>query len=250
MIDVFGKALRGYLNGDLPYHVIKGKNGYFNILNTEVYFANYSDWKYYEMSIITRNINGRVLDIGAGAGRHSLFLQGEGHEVHAIDISPSAAALMKMRGVKNVYLMDLNSLDFPENYFDSVLIMFADLGLGGTIKDTKKLLKNLYKITTPKGKIITTMRNPFDTRESQYFGHYKNHKPTAKTTEKVMARTEYNGEMGNWFSILMASPEGLGDLIKDTKWIISDIVKGDDGFYGALLEKKPCKITINRITIS
>ena len=247
MIDIFGKTLKGYLNGDLPHHVVRGKNGYFNTLNTEVYFANYSDWEHYEAAIITRYIDGRVLDIGAGAGRHSLFLQDEGFEVHAIDISPSAVALMKTRGVKNVYLMNLNSLDFPENCFDSVLIMFADLGLGGTVKDTKKLLKSLYKITTPKGKIITTIRNPGDARESQYFGHYKDHKQIGKTIEKVKARIEYNGEIGDWFSILMASPEGLDNLIENTGWIISNTIKGDDGFYGVLLEKEPHKVTTNRI---
>ena len=235
--DVFGKALEGYLNKASLQYIVRGEDGFLNILDIGTYFTDYLDWKDYEKSIITRYAQGKVLDIGAGAGRHSLFLQNRGFEVHAIDISPLALEIMKRRGIKNVHLMDLRKMKFPDNYFDSVLIMFADLGLGGTIKDTKKLLKNLYRITNLRGRIITTIRNPYD-NNSEYFWGYEQKRKRAKTVEKIKARIEYNGETGNWFFLLMASPEELRSLIKGTGWIISKIIKGDDGFYGALLEKE------------
>ena len=219
MADIFGQALRGYLNGDLPEHAIQRKDGYFDVLNTERYFTDYPDWEYHEKAIM-RYAQGRVLDIGGGAGRHSLFLQKKEHEVHAIDISPSAIALMKIRGVKNVHLMDLRALEFPDSYFDSVLIMSGDLGLAGSIKDSKKLLKDLFKITSSKGRIITTIKNPYG------------------EMAKVKARIEYKDETGDWFSILMISPQKLENLARGTGWVVSTIVEGDNGFYGALLEKR------------
>ena len=224
MTDIFGQALKGYLNGDLPKHVIQGKDGYLDVLNTEIYFSDYSDWKDHEKAIL-RYVQGRVLDIGGGAGRHSLFFQKRGHEVHAIDISPSAIALMKIRGVKNVRLMDLRAVDFPEGHFDSVLIMAGDLGLAGSIKDSKKLLRNLFKITSPQGRIIATIKNPYDGKQSAEMA-------------KVKARIAYKGGTGDWFSILMISPQRLKTLARGTGWVVSQIVEGDNGFYGALLEKR------------
>ena len=219
MADIFGQVLKGYLNGDLPEHTIQEKDGYVDVLNTDRYFTDYSDWEHHEKAIM-RYAQGRVLDIGGGAGRHSLFLQRKDHEVHAIDISPSAIALMKIRGVKNVYLMDLRALKFQNNYFDSVLIMAGDLGLAGSVKDSKKLLRDLYKITSSKGRIIATIKNPYG------------------EMAKVKARIKYKNETGDWFSILMISPQKLKNLARGTGWVVSTIVEGDNGLYGALLEKR------------
>lgn len=223
MADIFGQALRGYLNGDLAEHTIQGRDGYFDVLNTDRYFTDYPDWEDHEKAIL-RHARGRVLDIGGGAGRHSLFLQKNGHEVHAIDISPSAIALMKIRGVQNVHLMDLRALEFPDNYFDSVLIMAGDLGLAGSVKDSKKLLRDLFRVTSVQGRIIATIKNPYEEKRAEM--------------AKVKARIQYKNESGDWFSILMISPQRLKNIVRGTGWVVSQIVEGANGLYGALLEKR------------
>jgi len=45
-------------------------------------------------------IAGKVLVFGAGAGKPCLVLQQMGHEITALDSSPKAAEIMKLRGVK------------------------------------------------------------------------------------------------------------------------------------------------------
>ena len=54
---------------------------------------------------------GRVLDVGAGSGCHSLVLQERGIDVTAIDISPLSVEAMKERGLKKVYEQDFFTLD-------------------------------------------------------------------------------------------------------------------------------------------
>jgi len=241
MIDVIGKSLKGYLNGGFPQYIIRGKDGNFEAIDIATFFSNYSDWTDYEKILIANHAKGRILDIGAGAGRHSLFLQRIGYEVHAIDNSPQAVTLMKIRGVKNVHLMDLRDIDFPAKYFDSALIMYNDLGLAGSIENTLKLFKRLFKITKPRGKVIVTLRNPlFYDDSAELEAKQKN----PGIIEKMKIRMEYADIIGKWFDSMMVSPLELKNLIKDTGWFVDNIVEGEDDFYGAVLKKNPHPIKI------
>lgn len=237
-VDAFGEALKDYLDGSLPSYSIRRDDKNIDLLNTEVYFSNYSDWEDYEKDIITKYAFGRTLDIGAGAGRHSIFLQDRDFEIHAIDKSPSAVKIMKIRGVKNVYLMDLKELNFPDNYFDSILMMFTDFGLAGDLREIKRFLKVLYNVATPKGRIIATIRHPYDTNHSEHFIYHERRKKKGAMADKIKMRIEHNGSTGEWFHSLIISPKKLRDLIKDTGWVIFKIVRGEDGFYGVVLKKK------------
>ena len=55
---------------------------------------------------------GKILDVGAGSGCHSLTLQEAGKEVHAIDISPLSVEVMKQRGVRSVSQTNLFNEQF------------------------------------------------------------------------------------------------------------------------------------------
>ncbi|MBQ2132297.1 MAG: methyltransferase domain-containing protein, partial [Prevotella sp.] len=54
---------------------------------------------------------GKTLDVGAGAGCHSLILQKRGFDVTAIDISPLSVEPMRARGVKKAFEQDFYALD-------------------------------------------------------------------------------------------------------------------------------------------
>ncbi|OGZ34903.1 MAG: hypothetical protein A3A94_00960 [Candidatus Portnoybacteria bacterium RIFCSPLOWO2_01_FULL_43_11] len=236
MKDVFGKALAGYFNKDLTPYLVQRDDGLIDEQDIGLYFTKYSQWKDYEKEVL-KYAKGKALDIGAGAGRHTLYLQNRGLEVHAIDISPLAVEVMKKREVKNAFVMDFKKLNFPDNHFDSILMMFNNFGLAGSIKATKKFLKTLNKISAPKGMIITTIRDPYQTDDPRHLAYHKKNRKAGKPIGQVKIRIEYNDETGDWFSLLMVSPDELKDLIKDTGWRILKIIKGGDGNYGAVLEK-------------
>ncbi len=236
MTDTFGNGLRNYLNGDLTPFTIRRDDGFVDKHDVGVYFADYSEWQDFEKETL-KHAQGRVLDIGAGAGRHTLYLQKKGFEVHAIDISPGAIEVMKQRGVKNVHLMDFRKLDFPENYFDSILIVFNYSALAYATEGTKEFLKTLYRLSTPKGRIITTIRDPYQTDIPEHLAYQERNKKAGKLAGQIKIRIEYKDEIGDWFELLMISSQELEALITETGWRILKIVEGKGENYGAVLEK-------------
>ena len=95
----------------------------------------------------------KVLDVGAAAGCHSLWLQENGHDVDAVEISPLACEVMRQRGVKSV--INANFFDLkPEPVYDTVLLLMNGLGMGQDVQGTIDLLKHAAKFLKPGGDIV------------------------------------------------------------------------------------------------
>lgn len=97
---------------------------------------------------------GRILDVGAGAGCHSIVLQERDKSVVAIDISPLSCKTMRERGIR-----DVRNLDFfdPElkGPFDTILMMVNGSGLIGKLKDLPKLFRRISELLADGGCCIT-----------------------------------------------------------------------------------------------
>jgi SAM-dependent methyltransferase len=100
-----------------------------------------------------------VLDLGAGAGRHSLHLQSLGHRVTAVDTSPGAVEVCRARGIGDVRLADLTKL-VDERTWDTILLMCGNLGLAGDWEPTRRLLMRLRKRASRGGILIGDSVDP------------------------------------------------------------------------------------------
>jgi SAM-dependent methyltransferase len=95
---------------------------------------------------------GRVLDLGAGAGRHAIELQRAGHDVVAVDPMPEAVEIMRDRGVADARQGDLNALRGER--FDTVLMLMHGLGVVGDLHGLGRLFEELPKILDPGGRLV------------------------------------------------------------------------------------------------
>lgn len=95
---------------------------------------------------------GRVLDVGAGAGCHSLILQQRGFNVVSIERSAAACSVLNARGLKEVVQSDV--MEFTKGPFDTVLLLMNGFGIGGTEEGVLSLLTHLKTLLAPGGKII------------------------------------------------------------------------------------------------
>lgn len=96
---------------------------------------------------------GRVLDIGAGAGCHTLALQERGLEVKAIDISLLSCEVMKERGVKDAECVNLFDPQLQGKY-DTLLLLMNGTGIAGKLNRLSMLLNRLKELLAEGGQIL------------------------------------------------------------------------------------------------
>src|SRR5690349_24543108 len=103
-------------------------------IGTDRYFSAYRDWSPLEKRAM-KSVRGRVLDIGCGAGRHSLYLQGKGFDVTGIDNSPLAIKICRLRELKKAKVMGIEEVgNFKSDSFDTVIMMGNNFGLFGSFR--------------------------------------------------------------------------------------------------------------------
>lgn len=121
-------------------------------LQPDYFFRNYDEMPKLEQ-IALRISEGKILDIGAGAGAHSLFLQEKGFDITALEMSSLCCAVMQKRGVEKVINEDIFSYT-NSNKFDTILLLMNGIGIAGTPKGLEQLLKKIKNVLTPSGQIL------------------------------------------------------------------------------------------------
>ena len=96
---------------------------------------------------------GKILDVGAGSGCHTLALQEMGKEVTAIDISPLSVEAMNKRGVKDARLQNFfdRSLTGP---FDTILLLMNGSGIIGKLENLPAFFHRLKEVLARDGQLL------------------------------------------------------------------------------------------------
>jgi len=151
MKDIIGKALLDYQNGNYTEDIITSTNiSDDDILPIAYLFRSYKNMPRIEQKAL-KFAKGKILDVGCGAGSHSLYLQNKGFQVKAIDISKGAVKVSKLRGLKHVELKAL--LDETES-FDTILLLMNGTGIFQELSQLSKYLNHLKSLLNPKGQIL------------------------------------------------------------------------------------------------
>jgi len=97
---------------------------------------------------------GDVLDVGCGAGSHSLYLQDEKKlHVHAIDISEGAIEICKERGIKHAAIQDVFELPQGASY-DTLLFLMNGSGIIGKLTNIDRFFSTIRHLLKPGGQIL------------------------------------------------------------------------------------------------
>ncbi|WP_447635977.1 class I SAM-dependent methyltransferase [Flavobacterium microcysteis] len=157
MKDLFGKAILDYQTKNSPENLITETSiSEADEMSVAYLFRNYSTMPKIEKKAMTL-AKGKVLDVGCGAGSHSLYLRDvKKLAVLPIDISENAIEACRLRGLDNATVQDVMQMDStnPENKFDTILLLMNGTGICGKLKNLSSFLQQLKSLLTPTGQIL------------------------------------------------------------------------------------------------
>lgn len=237
--DAYGQEIWAYLNGEKYQEIVERDDGFVDISGgPAIYFAEYRSWSENDKKAI-KLVKGKVLDIGCGAGRNSLYLQKKGYDVTGIDNSPLAIKTCKKRGLKKARVMSIDQVHkFKPNSFDTIIMFGNNFGLFGSFKKSKILLKKLYKITSQKAQIIAESLNPHGAKVKEHLDYQRLNKKRGRMTGQIRIRIRFKNSIGNCFDYLLVSKEEMTKILKGTGWKVKKFINSKSSKYTAIIVKE------------
>jgi SAM-dependent methyltransferase len=153
MKDLFGKAILDFQTKNSPENIITETSiSEEDEMSVDYLFRSYTDMPPLEQKALEL-ATGKTLDVGCGAGSHSLYLQNERNlDVTSIDISANAIQACQLRGLKNTRVQDV--LNIENETYDTITLLMNGTGIFGTVKNTPKFLQKLKSILKENGQIL------------------------------------------------------------------------------------------------
>ena len=153
MKDLMGRAIWDYFYQENPEDLqTETSISELDDLPVSYLFRNYKEMNALEQKALDLSF-GKVLDVGAGAGSHSLYLQNKRNlEVTALDISPKSIEICKARGVENAVCEDF--LKFSDSKFDTILLLMNGTGIFQSLKSLDQYLQKLKNLISENGQIL------------------------------------------------------------------------------------------------
>lgn len=155
--DIIGDAMLDYLSGTTKGDITTylRLSGYAAPIK-ERFRVAYLFREHVGMPILEQKAlelcHGKILDIGCGAGGHSLYLQQKGQTVTGLDQSVGAVKACRLRGLKQVVHGSI--MQFNGTKFDTLLLLMNGIGIAGALEKVETFLNHLKTLLLPKGQII------------------------------------------------------------------------------------------------
>jgi len=233
--DAFGHMLYDCHRGQRAQEIVENDAGYFDTGSGPLgYFREYAEWAPHEKQAI-KLARGRVLDIGCGAGRHAVYLQGKGLEVVGIDQSPLAVKVCRLRGLKQAKVLRATQVSSRQGTFDTILMLGNNFGLFGSFKRARWLLNRFHKLTSDKARIIAESNHPYATKNPWHLKYHELNRKRGRMPGQLRIRVRYQTYVTPWFDYLIVSKPEMKEMLKGTGWQVERFIDSDRSAYIAVI---------------
>lgn len=227
--DPIGAAILDYANTKKPADIIVSSDiCEDDIIPVEVLFRSYDEMPELEKQAIDR-CEGKVLDVGAGAGVHTKVLMNNGHEVLAIDVSKGSISYMQSKGIN---AEKIAFLDLKDQKFDTVLLLMNGIGVAGKLSELEGFLEHAKSLLNPGGRILcdsSDIKYLYEDEDgsmwidlnSEYYGNFR-------------FQMHYKKEKGSWFDWLYVDFDNLFKTAKKVGLKASKVYEQEDHYLAEL----------------
>jgi SAM-dependent methyltransferase len=229
MNDALGTAIAAYQHTKSAATLwIHNKYGPKESMPVNTYFRGYDTMPELEQAALEA-CTGSVLDIGAGAGSHTLVLQQWQQEVTALDISPLCCDVMRLRGVKQVICANALALA-PASRYDTLLMLMNGIGFTGTLAGLRSFMQYARVLLNPGGQLL------LDSSDVAYVYEYGLPDP-AHYYGEIPYRYQYGRIKTDWFNWLYIDRFTLAALAQEAGF--SFLLLYEDSFGQYLVRLQP-----------
>ncbi len=218
--DIFGEALSDFQAGNYTEDIktfssIGGKD----LMELSFLFRSFDEMPMIEQSAL-QLCKGNVLDVGCGAGAHSIYLQKKGIEIKAIDISERAIETCIKRGIKNAHVK--NIWDLRNEKFDTILALMNGTGICGKMNNLGRFLDHLKSLLNLNGQILIDSSDVIYMYEDEFGDIIVPERETYYG--EVSFELEYKGQFSEPFPWLFVDFDNLSSYAKNVG-LQCDLVK-------------------------
>jgi SAM-dependent methyltransferase len=237
--DAYGQMILAALDGDETVEIVERDDGFISasVFGPNAYLAPFRRWPAHHRQAM-RFVRGRVLDVGAGAGRVCLHLQERGQDVVGIDLSPGAIKACRRRGVRDARVIAIEDVDESLGTFDTIVMLGNNFGLFSSATKAKRLLRRFHSLTSDRGRIVAETRDVRKGNVPEHVRYRKRNVARGRMPGQIRLRVRHRDFATPYFDYLMVGTDELRELLDGTGWELTRTIDSDDT-YIAVIEKIP-----------
>lgn len=223
MSDPFAQAIHDFHFDEQRGPLVSRRGEETQEHDVDVYFSEYAaegdDSAWFESWL-----DGPLLDMGAGAGRHALYYQ-EQFETVAIEQNDLLVEVMDDRGVTDARVADMFSLReaFERDAFESALAVGTQVSLSRSVQGLRQFLGDLAFVTTSDA---TAVIDGFDPGHETTEGMLDYYADPAQGLAYRVLQFEYDGTLGEPWLYRLFTPERVREAVAGTGWEVAEVKHG------------------------
>jgi SAM-dependent methyltransferase len=150
--DPIGRAVSDYHFHSINLPIVVHSDDFDDdAIETSYLFRTYKQMPDIEKKAM-KLCRGTILDVGACAGAHSVYLHKKGFDVTSLETSALCCEVLRDKKLSNVIQEDI--FKFKDQKFDTILLLMNGTGIAGSLGGLEVLLHHLKTLLNPEGQIL------------------------------------------------------------------------------------------------